>query len=95
MFRHPVLQEMDRNMFLGKLFGHNRNNEVESEDQGSDGLDYELKREAGDDQGQSSDFEEWWGVEREGRGGPSQTDDKNDTDDDDLDGGEMMPVFDF
>ena len=33
-------------------------------------------------------------VEREGRGGPSHDDDKHDSDDD-LDGGEMMPVFDF
>ena len=44
---------MHKHNFLGKLFGHNRDNEVDSEDQGSDGIDYELKREGGaaEDQG--------------------------------------------
>ena len=56
-------------------------------------IDYDLKKEADDLdlEGQTSDFEDWWGVEREGKNSQGSSSDHDDDDDDD--GGEMMPVW--
>ena len=52
-------------------------------------IDYDLKKEDGD---QSEDFEDWWGVEREGKKDESTSEENEDDDDDN--GGEMMPIID-
>ena len=71
-------------MFLGNLFGQNNDDTEEK-------INYDLKGEEGLDDGQSSDFEDWWGVERDN----GKTSDDHDSDDDEPSGGEMLPVFDY
>ena len=72
-------------MFIGHLFGQNSD--------GEERIDYDLKGNGEDGlvhDGESSDFEEWWGVERDN--GKSSD---HDSDDDEPSGGEMLPVFDY
>ena len=73
-------------MFLGNLFGNNIDGEEKI-------IDYDLKRngEDGLHEGESSDFEDWWGVERDN----GKTSDSHDSDDDEPSGGEMRPVLDY
>lgn len=65
----PGLPEMkERHEFIGKWFRGGNGPSIE--DDGIDGdveddIDYDLKKLNDDDlEGQTSDFEEWWGVER-------------------------------
>ena len=87
--RHPILQSRD--MFLGNLFGKNSDGEdkIDFEEK----IDYDLKRngEDGLHEAESSDFEEWWGVERD----QGKSTDSHDSDDDEPHGGVQQPVFDF
>ena len=80
--RHPLLQ--NRNMFLGNLFRENNDDTEEK-------INYDLKGDDGLHEGESSDFEDWWGVERD----TGKTSDDHDSDDDEPSGGEMLPVFDY
>ena len=85
-------------MILGRLFGGSKS-EQESSGRESD-LDKQYQREKIEaelaDGHESSDYEgiddwveDWQGVEREGMHGDEQSSD------DDEDGGEMMPIFNF
>lgn len=58
----------DRHEFIGKWFRGGKGSDAEEAgidgDDGDD-IDYDLKDTKDDDlEGQTSDFEEWWGVER-------------------------------
>ena len=88
--KHYNLPElMGRDQFLGKWFqGGRGETDIEQELDKEPEIDYDLKNND-DQEGQTSDFEEWWGVEREGK---KESSDSNSSDDDD-DGGEMMPIF--
>lgn len=58
--------------------------------------DYDLQdADKQDLEDQSSDFEDWWGVEREGTQNQNAKTSSDENDDDDDDGGEMMPIFDI
>jgi len=82
-----------RTAFIGKWF---RGGSGETEEPQE--VNYDLKGEQDDDlwEGQSSDFEDFWGVEREGKRSDSDENRSSDREDDDDDhGGEMMPVIDY
>ena len=93
---HPFFNKHE---FMGKWFGAGK----KSGDENSDGeikerdIDYELKKENGEDdvENQSSDFEDFHGVERRGKKDESCTSSDENDDDDDEEGGEMMPVVDI
>eukprot|EP00356_Strombidium_inclinatum_P001982 CAMPEP_0170479356 /NCGR_PEP_ID=MMETSP0208-20121228/624_1 /TAXON_ID=197538 /ORGANISM="Strombidium inclinatum, Strain S3" /LENGTH=98 /DNA_ID=CAMNT_0010751733 /DNA_START=210 /DNA_END=506 /DNA_ORIENTATION=+ len=72
--------------FLGKWFRKDSDPE-----EGSEEIDYDLRDgNLNDGDAELSDFENWWGVERQGNERGMQSDD-----DDDADGGEMMPILDI
>ena len=83
----------NHDLFIGKWF-----RKPDSGGQSEEEIEYDLKRvDRDDDEAQSSDFEEWWGVEREGKSEEKwwSANDSHEDDDDQDDGGEMMPVFDI
>ena len=73
-----LLADQKQDLFIGKWF-----RKPDSTQPSEDEIEYDLKRvDRDDDEAQASDFEEWWGVEREGKteeswwtGGDSHDDD--------------------
>ena len=88
------------NFIMDKWFG-NRGRNQEQKDSKEHEIDYDLRGENNEEGleagGETSDFEDWWGVEREGHNDEHTSDENKDDDDDDdgPDGGEMMPIIDF
>ena len=80
-----------KNQFIGKWFGNSKENQDQEQLKKESGEDQSLNPSGEEVEAQTSDFESWWGVERDGKKNSSTSDDN----DDDDDGGEMMPVFDI
>ena len=76
------LEDSHTQKFWGKWFGKNEDDKPAKKEED---IDYDLKQELDDDY-ELSDFDDWHGVERSGE-------DMTSDDDDDADGGEMMPIF--
>mmetsp|Transcript_8519 Transcript_8519/g.14354 ORF Transcript_8519/g.14354 Transcript_8519/m.14354 type:complete len:111 (-) Transcript_8519:139-471(-) len=88
------------NQIMGGWFRREAESKTGGEEtQEEEDIDYDLKKkEIGEDEVDSSDFEdveEWLGVERKGGHHENEGMGSSDNDDDDEDGGEMMPVFNF
>ena len=93
-----MFPEQDKDSFMSGWFGGKKPDGDDSADENEKDIDYGLKNKD-DEEVEDTDNEEiedWWGVERKGHPhDPKQSSsDSNESDDDEGDGGEMMPILD-